>query len=52
MPLLLAQLPSEDTLQRLVDVLTDAEVAREPGVFVYVIDDDGHHERILTEDLR
>ena len=48
MPLLLAKLPSEDTLQRLLDAQILAEVAHEPGVFIYVIADDGRNRQVLT----
>lgn len=50
MPLLLAKLPSEDALQRLLDVEALHEVAQEPGVFLYVIDDDGRNRQVLTGD--
>lgn len=52
MPLLLAKLPSEDAQQRLLDVLATAEVARESGVFIYVIEDDGRHRRVLVGEPR
>lgn len=50
MPLLLAKLPSEDALQRLLDAETVREVARESNTFFYVIDDDGTNRQVLVED--
>jgi hypothetical protein len=52
MPLLLAKLPSEDALQRLLDAETVQEVAREPDTFFYVIDDDGTNRQVLAEEPR
>ena len=50
MPLLLAKLPDEDAQQRLLDGVPLPEVARESGVFVYVIEDDGRHRQVLGGD--
>lgn len=50
MPLLLAKLPEGDVLQRLLDVVAESGVAREPGVHLFVIEDDGGHRPVLVGD--
>lgn len=50
MPLqLLIQLPDEDTLRRLLDVPALREVARESGVYLFVIED-GNVTPVLAGD--
>ena len=47
---LIASLPNEDALQRLLDGAPLPEVARDPKVLVQVIAEDGQFRQVLTGD--
>jgi hypothetical protein len=48
-PMLLANIPDGAT-QRFLDVLATADVIREPGVAIFIVEDDGSHRQVLAGD--